>query len=278
MLWNDDHLFVGAELEESHVWGVLTERDSVIYHDNDFELFLDPDGDTHEYFELEINALGTEWDLRLTRPYRDDGEAIDAWDIAGLRSAVHVDGTPNRTDDSDRGWSVEIAIPWAALEPHAGRRVPPGVREVWRANFSRVEWQVEIAEEGYAKRVDPATGEPLPEDNWVWSPQGLIDMHYPEMWGFVRFSGRIAGAAEEPFVVPAEEGTKWALRRLYYAERRALAERGRYTDEPAELEPIERPDDVDWPPTIQLTEKGYVASLRAPDGRTWHISQDGRTW
>ena len=49
-------------------------------------------------------------------------------------------------------------------------------------------------------------------------------------------------------------------------------------DEPAELEPIERPDDVDWPPTIQLTEKGYVASLRAPDGRTWHISQDGRTW
>jgi hypothetical protein len=25
------------------------------------------------------------------------------------------------------------------------------------------------------------------EDNWVWSPQGLINMHVPEMWGRVRF-------------------------------------------------------------------------------------------
>jgi hypothetical protein len=27
------------------------------------------------------------------------------------------------------------------------------------------------------------------EDNWVWSPQGLINMHVPDRWGYVRFSG-----------------------------------------------------------------------------------------
>ena len=25
------------------------------------------------------------------------------------------------------------------------------------------------------------------EDNWVWSPQGLINMHVPVKWGRVRF-------------------------------------------------------------------------------------------
>ena len=27
----------------------------------------------------------------------------------------------------------------------------------------------------------------LPEDNWVWSPQGAINMHLPERWGRLRF-------------------------------------------------------------------------------------------
>jgi hypothetical protein len=46
MLWDDDYFYVAAELEEPDIWGTLKERDSVIFHDNDFELFIDPDGDT----------------------------------------------------------------------------------------------------------------------------------------------------------------------------------------------------------------------------------------
>ncbi|MFQ5550630.1 MAG: carbohydrate-binding family 9-like protein, partial [Gemmatimonadales bacterium] len=78
MLWDDDYFFVAADLEESHVWARLRQRDAVIYRDNDFEVFIDPDGDTHEYYELEINAFGTEWDLFLVRPYRDGGPALHA--------------------------------------------------------------------------------------------------------------------------------------------------------------------------------------------------------
>ena len=88
MLWDDSRFYVSAMLEEPHVWGTLVERDSVIYHDNDFELFIDPDGDTHEYYELEINALGTEWDLLLVKPYRDGGPAVHEWDIAGLETRL----------------------------------------------------------------------------------------------------------------------------------------------------------------------------------------------
>ena len=193
ILWDDDYFYVGAELEEPDLWATLTARDSVIYQDHDFEIFIDPDGDTHEYYELEINALGTVWDLFLVRPYRDGGPALHAWDIAGLKTAVSIDGTLNRPGDLDRGWSVEIALPWAVLKEAARRTVPPGDGDRWRVNFSRVEWRTDVREGRYEKRLDDKTGKPLPEDNWVWSPQGLIAMHYPEMWGIVVFSSREAG-------------------------------------------------------------------------------------
>jgi hypothetical protein len=59
MLWDDRFLYIGAQLEETHVWATLTKHDAVIFHDNDFEVFLDPDADSHLYAELEINALNT---------------------------------------------------------------------------------------------------------------------------------------------------------------------------------------------------------------------------
>jgi hypothetical protein len=181
MLWDDQYFYVAAELEEPHVWATLTEHDSVIFRDNDFEVFLNPSGDGRNYFEFEINALNTGWDLFLPKPYREGGKADNSWEIPGLRSAVWVDGTLNNAADRDRGWSVEIAFPWNAFAGRAPvRRPSPG--DEWRVNFSRVEWRVNVLDGKYVK---PA-GEK--EDNWVWSPQGVINMHVPERWGYVRFA------------------------------------------------------------------------------------------
>src|SRR5882762_6747087 len=63
MLWDNSNLYIGAELQEPDVWATLTGHDAVIFRDNDFEVFLNPTGDTLNYFELEINALNTIWDL-----------------------------------------------------------------------------------------------------------------------------------------------------------------------------------------------------------------------
>jgi len=181
MLWDDNYLYVGAELEEPDVWATLTQHDSVIFHDNDFEVFLNPSGDGRNYFEFEINALNTGWDLFLPKPYREGGKADNSWEIPGLRTAVHVDGTLNDPRDRDRGWTVEIAFPWAAFASRAPV-VRPKPGEDWRVNFSRVEWRTVVENGKYTK---PA-GEK--EDNWVWSPQGIINMHVPDRWGFVRFA------------------------------------------------------------------------------------------
>lgn len=193
MLWDDEHLYIGAELEEPHVWATLTQRDAVIYNDNDFEVFIDPDGDTFNYYEVEINALGTVWDLFLSEPYRDGGKAMTEWDIEGLRSAVSVRGTMNDPADQDEGWVVELALPWSALAQHAPENRRPRGGERWRINFSRVQWRLDVREGAYTKTLDTNTGKPLPEQNWVWSPQGAVNMHMPEMWGVVEFSEQPAG-------------------------------------------------------------------------------------
>jgi hypothetical protein len=108
MLWDDEALYIAAELEEPHVWATLKEHDCVVFNDNDFEVFLDPDGDRHLYGELELNAFNTTWDLLLTKPYRDGGKPVNAWEITGLKTAVKVDGTINDPGDTDKGWTVEI--------------------------------------------------------------------------------------------------------------------------------------------------------------------------
>jgi hypothetical protein len=277
MLWDDEYLYVAAELEEPHVWGMLTQRDAVIFHDDDFEVFIDPDGDTHQYYELEINALGTVWDLFLVKPYRDGGPAIDAWDIAGLRSAVHVDGTVNDGSDTDAGWTVELAIPWAVLEEAAAGGQPPVVGDTWRINFSRVDWDVEPGPGGYTKVTDPRTGRPLPEHNWVWSPQGAIDMHRPEHWGYLQFSAMEAGAGHASFDPPADEAVRMALRAVYHAQREHHDRTGTFAADAAALA---LPDSVLGSLTdlsIVSSPFGWTASAAGGQpGVIWLIREDGR--
>ncbi|MCP4594228.1 MAG: hypothetical protein GY842_26155 [bacterium] len=183
LCWDDGYLYIGAELEEPHVWGTLTEHDQIVFHDNDFELFIDPDGDAREYYEVEINALNTIFDLLLVRTYRDGGPADHDWNLDGLKSAVFVDGSVNDPGDVDTGWSLELALPWASLAEYAHRPSPPRAGDTWRMNFSRVEWPLLVVDGSYAKPADAT------ENNWVWSPQGEINMHIPEHWGHVEFAG-----------------------------------------------------------------------------------------
>jgi hypothetical protein len=259
LLWDDEALYIGAWLEEPHLWATYAGRDMVIYHENDFEWFIDPDGDNHDYFELEINALGTVWDLYLTRPYRDEGDALDAWDIPGLRSAVHLEGTLNDPGDVDRGWSVEMAIPWKAFSQGGHRTVPPLPGDSWRLNFSRVQWTLDIVDGAYAKRKS-AEGRALPEYNWVWSPQGLIAMHYPERWGLLHFVEEARGArmpALDPSLAAGE-----ALMQLYYAQRRREALGLPPAADPGLLElPAGAAPGWSWPPLLLVCGERWTASL-----------------
>lgn len=210
MMWDDSALYIGAWLDEPQPWSSLTLHDAVIYQDNDFEVFIDPDGDNQLYYEFEVNAGNAWWDLLLVRPYRDGGPALMSWESVSpseptqltgpsgwqpVRRGVWVDGKLNDPGTPSRGWGVELAFPWSLLSQAAGRPCPPQPGDQWRVNFSRVQWRVEWDEGAGAYRKQPAEQQ---EDNWVWSPQWAIAMHQPETWGYLQFGPAPQAAPAAP--------------------------------------------------------------------------------
>ncbi len=278
MLWDDTYLYIAAELREPHIQASLLQRDTVIFYDNDFEVFIDPDGDTHGYYEIEMNAFNTVWDLLLVRPYRDNGPCVDSWTCLGMKTGVRIHGTINDPNDIDDRWTVELALPWESLR-ECNNDTPPVAGDQWRINFSRVEWRFDVVDGRYRKAINPTTGKPWPEDNWVWSQQWLINMHYPEMWGFVQFSAKPASAPREDFVFRKQEEVKWELRRLYYAQRTHQMRFNRWADSLRELEALSTvPLDLRFTPTLRTTQSTYEITASDPAAGTWHINSEGRTW
>jgi hypothetical protein len=217
VLWDDAFLYVGYWVEEPFVEATLTERDAPIYRNNDVELFI---AGRDAYYEFEINAFGTIYEVFFiweaayasggyaalpefdrgrpgVRPFtgvgfkqhpRNPRIGYWNWDMPGLATAVHVDGTINDNKDRDRGWTVELRIPWASLAPLARpdqRALPPRDGDVWRMDFSRFNQYKEAA-----PAQDPG--------GWAWSPHGVWDSHVPEVFPYVRFSRTPAGRAATP--------------------------------------------------------------------------------
>ncbi len=217
LLWDDDNLYVGFWVEEPYPRASFTERDSIIFRENDVEVFIDG-GDC--YYEFEINALGTiyeiffiwrdayrrggrfdipEFDLIDRKAFSFAGDfdrtpesfwwgthprgprwAFLDWDFPGLRWAVHVDGRLNEPEFRSKGWTVEIAFPWRGMVHLAGgRSLPPREGDIWKLFLGRFQ-NLFVG----AKKVQAA---------WCWSPHGVHDTHQPEKFTPVVFSSRTVG-------------------------------------------------------------------------------------
>lgn len=213
LCWDKQYLYIGALLTEPHLTGHLKQRDTIVFHDNDFEVFIDPGNQARNYFEFEINTLNTLLDLFMPKPYNSGGNAVITWDAKGLQHQVALQGTLNQGDDLDTSWTVEIAIPFAALQLW-GKTKLPAQGDFWRINFSRVQWAYEN-KDGVYRKMRGANGRPLPEHNWTWSPQGVINMHLPERWGYLIFAKDRDYAAALPVI----ESQKRLLWQLYYLQK-----------------------------------------------------------
>ncbi|SHM34179.1 Carbohydrate family 9 binding domain-like [Cyclobacterium lianum] len=276
LLWDQNHLYIAIRLEENHLWATYTERESVIFQENDIEIFIDPDGDTHHYYEVEINALGTLWDLLMTRPYKNGGKPINGWNINEFQYAVHLEGTLNEPSDTDEYWILETAIPWKSLSQSGPNFRAPEPGEHWKINFSRVQWRIEATENGYAKKINPDTGKAYPEDNWVWSAMGQVNMHIPERWGYVQFSDIIVGEGTASFQIHPDEKIKNELRKYYEAQRKLFANSGHYSKHPDELDIVSSLTEVKF--EVGETRFKISAPSAIPGERRWNITEDSRIW
>lgn len=277
MLWDEKYLYILAELEEPHVWSYYEKHDLIVFEENDFEVFIDPDDDTHNYFEIEINARNTIFDLFMAKPYRNGGIPIITWDTPGLKSAVFVDGTINNPTDTDKNWTVEMAIPFSALRLGVSTQIPKDT-ELWRIDFSRVQWQTGLTDGKYIRKKDAATNRIIPEDNWVWNPTGLINMHFPERWGMLQFSTNQVTGPKVTFQYPGIEELKKYLWLVYYKQKKFQGEKGKYAKTLSE---------IDIPATITIgsgekselklyaTDFQFVAELISSNGIKLTINNDG---
>jgi len=279
--WDDSFLYVAAELQEPQLWATLTRDDTVIFNDNDFEVFVDPGATTHFYKEFEMNAFNKSWDLVLNAPYADGGyeNSSRVFHQAGfqmrppLRSAVklHPEGLINDPARTTEAWTVEIALPLEELRINSTAEMPTH-GSVWRINFSRVQWHlVEDPATGGFKKAPACQSCPQPgtahEDNWVWSPQGEIQMHLPERWGLLQFSSEAVGST-----TPAEYAewrSRSAAMAVYYAQKNYKAHSNKYADSLEALLPYSTPPfelcqsaETD----IKLEGSDFVASVNAGGG------------
>ena len=264
MLWDDEYLYIGAMLQEDDIKARLTQRDTIIYYDNDFEVFIDPDWDGHNYFEIETNARGVIFDLMLDRPYRSGGNFMVQWDCPGLKLAIHREGTLNKSKDKDKYWSVEMAIPHKALTMNFNNPLKAG--NCWRINFSRVQWL-------------KAGG---PEENWVWTPTGKVDMHMPDRWGYLFFADEKVGTPEHTFALPYNASVYKLLWAMFYVQQERYAKEKNYlrteqdfflTD--AELKGLPQGAQI----SVEATRNTYQIAITVPgESRRYIINNEGRFW
>ncbi|CAH1239710.1 Hypp5872 [Branchiostoma lanceolatum] len=227
--WDDTYLYVAGYLQEPDVFANQTKHDSVVFQDNDFEVFTDPDGNTHHYKEFEINAINTTWDLELSKPYLNGGNANSSWEMPTMKSGTFVEGPVNNPLVPNKYWTVELALPFKGMiHDCTVAMAPPKHGDQWRINFSRVEWHVKNVNGHYEKVPG------LPEDNWVWSPQHSINMHLPERWGIIQFS------TDPVNTTKFQPSPNWPvysnLVELYNAEKKFFAINGYFTSNLTQLE------------------------------------------
>jgi hypothetical protein len=165
LLWDDNNLYVFYECDDKDIVALYTQRDDPTYRDDAVEIFINPQPSQEAtYYGLEMNAGAVLYDYVAVMPrtfYR-------RFQMEGVRLAVKLSGTLNVRGDKDRGWNLELAIPWANFDTLAPA---PKAGDRWRAQLNR--WDGVEPHRRLSMWVDPRI-----ERSWP---------HVPARFGWLEF-------------------------------------------------------------------------------------------
>ncbi len=139
--WDDANMYVGFVVEDPDVIGGFPKdaKDPHLWTKDTVEIMIDPDGDgdNADYYEIQVNPQNLVFDTQYDQynsPKTEPGGPFghQEWS-AKLKSAVVVDGTIDKPGDKDKGYTVEIAIPWSSFTK--AKTHPPTPGDTWRMNF-----------------------------------------------------------------------------------------------------------------------------------------------
>jgi Carbohydrate family 9 binding domain-like len=199
LLWDDKFLYVAFENADADVWSNLTKRDDKLWTQEADELMIDADKDGKTYVEIQVAPNGNVFDSYLPQ-YRKYEDTLDpkkqpySWN-SKINVKVDVQGSLNKHDDKDKGWTVELALPLGevkGMEPKQEMpKLPPSVGDVWRINMFRMD-----VPQGKAQQ---ASG---------WSPPMVGDFHALDRFGDLVFGDEKGNAVPPaPIAIAAADKT-----------------------------------------------------------------------
>jgi len=156
LMWDETFLYALYECEDTEITVRHLQRDDPTYQDDAVELYLNPRPKQETaYFGLEMNAGGVMYDYFMSFP---SSVTLKKWNLTGYQL---------KTARTDKGWSLELAVPWDDFSD-MGRR--PEAGSEWKMQLVR--WD----------GVEPA------RRLSIWSDSGLErpHPHNPARFGVLR--------------------------------------------------------------------------------------------
>lgn len=173
LLWDHEYLYFFADMDDADLYADVTDHDGITWENDVFELFFKPADDRPGYFEFQVNAANTPFDMFVPRRGSGGTRRYARADEFHLESRTVLRGTLNKWQDRDQGWSVEGRIPWTDFVRAGGR---PDIGEQWKFVLCRYDYSTDF--EG-------------PELSWcsVRSSTEHPDFHHFEDYADLRFVG-----------------------------------------------------------------------------------------
>lgn len=173
LLWDKENFYVAYICEDTDITAKCTQRDDPVWSDNCVEIFISPNPEKMDcYYGLEMNARGVLYDyFRIPKICH-----IKRVDFKGVLLKTNIEGTLNNRGDKDKGWMLELAIPFSNFVgitkfSKTTKSLPPDPGSSWRINLNR--W------DGKEKRC---------LSQWSASDALRPDPHRPARFGIIVFS------------------------------------------------------------------------------------------
>lgn len=206
LTWDDEHLYVSFACGDDDVRSASTQHDDYLAAGDVVELYIKYDDEHPQYYEMVSAPNGTTFDARWPHRGAGDFKQFTPWE-SGLKSASTVLGTADQSDDTDEGFVVEMAVPWAAFDGVAG---PPAEGTAWTFGLFRYDHSARFNEPHLLMSLDRS-----PEHGFhyyeayhpiVFKRSGNVTLDSPDGLPVL---GLYGGAGNDSFDKAVELGFDW---------------------------------------------------------------------
>lgn len=136
LLYSAHALYMLFECEDRHSSARVTELNGHVSGDSCVELFATPlPHKKPHYFNIEINCCGVL--LLEYGPHRNERIFITPELAQNITIYHSLEGPVKKTHVLDRGWILEVELPWKVLHAFAGIDAP-AKGDIWKMNLCRI--------------------------------------------------------------------------------------------------------------------------------------------